>query len=54
MPPSNPTPATIRYLNYINNDETGDATLASVYGPNLPRLRQIKAKYDPDNIFHSM
>ena len=43
---------TIRYLNYINNDETGDATLASVYGPNLARLRQIKAQYDPDNIFH--
>ena len=42
----------IRYLNYINNDETGDATLASAYGPNLTRLRRVKAQYDPDNVFH--
>ena len=29
-----------------------DAVLTSVYGPNLSRLREIKKKYDPDNVFH--
>jgi FAD/FMN-containing dehydrogenase len=41
-----------RYMNYMNDDDSGDAVLKSVYGPNLPRLRDVKAKYDPDNIFH--
>lgn len=41
-----------RYLNYLNHDDTGEATLAAAYGPNLSRLRQIKAKYDPGNAFH--
>ena len=41
-----------RYLNYMNDDDTGDAVLTSVYGPNLSRLREIKKKYDPDNVFH--
>jgi hypothetical protein len=25
--------------------------LRACYGPNLPRLMKIKAKYDPDNMF---
>ena len=41
-----------RYVNYLNHDDAGDEALAAVYGPNLPRLRQIKRKYDPDNVFH--
>jgi FAD/FMN-containing dehydrogenase len=41
-----------RYLNYMNDDDTGDAVLTSVYGPNLSRLRDVKKKYDPDNVFH--
>jgi len=41
-----------RYLNYMGADDTGDAMLAAVYGPNLSRLRQVKAKYDPENVFH--
>ena len=41
-----------RYINYLNHDDTLDEALAAVYGPNLPRLRQIKNEYDPDNVFH--
>jgi len=41
-----------RYLNYMNDDDTGDAVLTSVYGPNLARLREIKKQYDPGNVFH--
>ena len=40
-----------RYLNYLGEDE-GDQALAAAYGPNLSRLRQLKAKYDPENVFH--
>jgi FAD/FMN-containing dehydrogenase len=40
-----------RYLNYMDHDDADDAALAAVYGPNLDRLRKIKAKYDPENIF---
>jgi FAD/FMN-containing dehydrogenase len=40
-----------RYLNYMGEDE-GDTLLGSVYGPNLARLRQVKAKFDPENVFH--
>jgi FAD/FMN-containing dehydrogenase len=40
-----------RYVNYLDDDDIVEASLAAVYGPNLPRLRQIKRKYDPDNVF---
>jgi FAD/FMN-containing dehydrogenase len=39
-----------RYMNYFGDDELGDA-VAAAYGPNYPRLQQIKAKYDPGNFF---
>jgi FAD/FMN-containing dehydrogenase len=47
-----PFQAPSRYANYMGEDDTGDETLAAVYGPNLPRLRDLKRKYDPDNVFH--
>jgi FAD/FMN-containing dehydrogenase len=47
-----PYTASHRYLNYMDHDDSDDATLAAVYGPNLSRLRKLKAKYDPDNVFH--
>jgi FAD/FMN-containing dehydrogenase len=40
-----------RYVNYLDDDETGDAVPAA-YGPNYQRLREIKTKYDPGNVFH--
>jgi FAD/FMN-containing dehydrogenase len=40
-----------RYVNYLDADETGDS-VAAAYGANYTRLRQLKAKYDPDNFFH--
>jgi FAD/FMN-containing dehydrogenase len=47
-----PFMGTGRYLNYLDaSDEKGDA-VAAAYGPNYKRLRELKAKYDPDNFFH--
>jgi FAD/FMN-containing dehydrogenase len=40
-----------RYLNYLADDDMADASLTSVYGENLPRLRAIKRQYDPGNFF---
>jgi FAD/FMN-containing dehydrogenase len=45
-----PFMATGRYLNYLE-DEPGNG-VAAAFGPNHTRLRQLKAKYDPDNFFH--
>ena len=41
--------APTRYVNYLEDDAVDPASVA--YGPNLPRLRDIKAKYDPGNFF---
>lgn len=41
-----------RYLNYLDDDDVGERVLAAAYGPNVRRLQSIKAKYDPDNVFH--
>jgi hypothetical protein len=43
---------TTRYMNYLGHDEPDDIA-ASVYGPNYPRLQELKAKYDPENVFHT-
>ena len=39
-----------RYVNYLDDDESGDP-VAAAYGPNYRRLQQIKAKHDPKNFF---
>ena len=44
-----PQLAPMRYVNYLEDDARDPAGVA--YGPNLPRLRSIKAKYDPENFF---
>ena len=41
--------AATRYLNYLEDDAPNAAAVA--YGPNLQRLREIKAQYDPGNFF---
>jgi len=42
---------TVRYLNYLGDDEPGNPTIEA-YGANYERLRQLKRTYDPDNFFH--
>jgi len=40
-----------RYVNYLDDDETGDPVVKA-YGPNYRRLQELKSKYDPNNFFH--
>jgi FAD/FMN-containing dehydrogenase len=42
--------ASARYVNYLDQDDAAD--LAGPFGANYARLAQIKAKWDPENIFH--
>jgi FAD/FMN-containing dehydrogenase len=42
-----------RYVNYLNADEVAeDSTVSAAYGPNWKRLRDVKRRYDADNVFH--
>jgi len=38
------------YVNFIGDDRRGHVRTS--YGPSYDRLAQLKAKYDPDNVFH--
>jgi len=41
-----------RYINYMSEDDLNQsASLTAVYGPNLPKLRDLKKRYDPENVF---
>jgi FAD/FMN-containing dehydrogenase len=40
-----------RYVNYLDDDEPGDA-VAAAYGLNYRPLQAVKSRYDPDNTFH--
>ena len=39
------------YVNYLAEDESV-ARVEAAYGGNFTRLREIKRKYDPENLFH--
>jgi FAD/FMN-containing dehydrogenase len=38
------------YVNFLTEEEEGDR-ITSAYGRNLSRLREIKARWDPENLF---
>lgn len=46
-----PYMAARRYVNYMGESE-GEDPVPAAYGANYERLRSIKAKYDPENLFH--
>ena len=48
---SAPFASTGAYVNFMTGDE--DDRVAAAYGANYERLKQIKKKYDPENIFHN-
>ena len=45
-----PSFADRRYVNYLSQDDLGEAARAA-YGANYDRLAQLKAAYDPENVF---
>ena len=48
-----PQLASGRYVNYLNADELSEGSaVAAAFGPNGTRLREVKRRYDPDNVFH--
>jgi FAD/FMN-containing dehydrogenase len=44
--------ASRHYANYLDEDDLGGHAARAAFGPNLERLSQVKASYDPSNFFH--
>ena len=42
-----------RYVNYLAHDETADPASPAAYGANYARLKELKAKFDPENVFRT-
>ena len=40
------------YINFLTRDEGPERTVAAL-GPALPRLAEVKARWDPDNVFRT-
>ena len=40
-----------KWLNYLSDDQ-GDDAVRAAYGPNFDRLREVKRRLDPANVFH--
>jgi FAD/FMN-containing dehydrogenase len=40
------------YVNFLHNDE-GESRVRAAYGDRYDRLAQIKARFDPDNVFRA-
>ena len=38
-------------MNYLAEDDTGEAAARAAYGNNFDRLVDIKTRYDPTNLF---
>lgn len=41
-----------RYANFLDRDDASDPDLSEAYGLNRQRLQAVKARYDPENLFH--
>jgi FAD/FMN-containing dehydrogenase len=41
-----------KWLNYLGDDQ-GDDAVRAAYGPNFDRLREVKRRVDPDNVFRN-
>jgi FAD/FMN-containing dehydrogenase len=46
-----PYAAGASYVNYMSHDERENPAEVA-YGPTLARLRGLKTRYDPENLFH--
>jgi FAD/FMN-containing dehydrogenase len=40
------------YVNFLNEEDAGER-IAAAYGANLARLREVKAAWDPENLFRT-